>query len=169
MRGSDADELYDSTGYESEDEHQSPPWTSDEEENGKIDDAEDEREKPSERRPRVPPLNLFADARCADALAAVIERGFSVQQWVEVWNLRAVSRDCYLAVHNDDLWKQMYSQSAQRGQDGPATAPHTVATRPRRGDARGAEATEAGAPHRRTFRGVSPRAARGVQGQADRR
>jgi hypothetical protein len=66
-----------------------------------------------------PPLNLFADARCADALAAVLERGFSVPQWGEVWNLRAVSRDCYLAVHNDDLWKQMYGRLSAGKMDPP--------------------------------------------------
>jgi hypothetical protein len=54
--------------------------------------------------------SLLTDPRCADALVTVLARGFALREWRAVWDLRAVSRECYHAVQNDDLWRQMYGR-----------------------------------------------------------
>ena len=55
----------------------------------------------------VPGLNIFADPD-ADALAAVLGRGFSAADWPHVWALRAVSRGCHAAVCSDEVWRQLF-------------------------------------------------------------
>jgi len=57
----------------------------------------------------VPGLNIFADPD-ADALAAVLGRGFGAADWPHVWTLRAVSRGCHAAVCSDEVWRQLFEK-----------------------------------------------------------
>lgn len=57
--------------------------------------------------------SLFTDPRCADALVAMLACGFGLREWRAVWDLRAVSPECYHAVQNDDLWRQMYGRLSE--------------------------------------------------------
>ena len=57
----------------------------------------------------VPGLNIFADPD-ADALAAVLGRGFGAADWPHVWALRAVSRGCHEAVCSDEVWRRLFEQ-----------------------------------------------------------
>jgi len=65
--------------------------------------------QPAEADDPVPQLNIFAEPD-ADALAAVLGRGFGAAEWKQVWELRTVSRGCRLAVCSDEVWKQLFEQ-----------------------------------------------------------
>ena len=65
--------------------------------------------QPAEADDPVPQLNIFAEPD-ADALAAVLGRGFGAAEWKQVWELRTVSRGCRSAVCSDELWKRLFEQ-----------------------------------------------------------
>ena len=76
----------------------------------------------SDMLPDEPPLRkLFTDPQHADVLAAVLGLGFGADEWQEVWKMRAVTPECYRAVHTDDVWRQMYEKlSADKAPPPPA-------------------------------------------------